>query len=188
MIVSIPVVSGTYPVTAVGSPLKLAVTTSVVSVPVAEAVCADVQAAEEIAPVAKAKVPLATVLVIVAEVLGNVIVVESVPAKVIVLLNAAVFPFVTVNVPVLPVMFNPLILVWFASATAILAVGRTPVTPLVSGRPVAFVSTPPVGVPMLMFGKVVPIEGTPPALVIKTPLLAVARPLIEVPFPAYQPN
>src|SRR5882672_10756012 len=61
MMVNIPVVNGTYPVTAVGSPLKLASILSVVSVPVAVAVCALVQVAELIAPVASAFAPLAIV-------------------------------------------------------------------------------------------------------------------------------
>ena len=63
MMVSMPVVSGTYPVTAVGSALNTAVTTSVVSVPVAVEVCAEEQVAEEIALVANAFVPLAIVVV-----------------------------------------------------------------------------------------------------------------------------
>jgi hypothetical protein len=61
MIVSIPVVAGVYPVTAVGSEANEASTTEEVVAPVAVSVCAEVQVAEEIALVARALVPLATV-------------------------------------------------------------------------------------------------------------------------------
>ena len=63
IIVSIPVVSGTYPVTAVGSALKLTIIASVLNVPVAVPVWAVVQAALDIAPVARAFAPLAIVAV-----------------------------------------------------------------------------------------------------------------------------
>lgn len=68
MIVNMPVVRGTYPVTAVGSPLKVATIVSVVSVPVAVAVCAELHVALEIAVVVRACAPLATVTVQVAHV------------------------------------------------------------------------------------------------------------------------
>lgn len=98
-IVSIPVVSGTNPVTAVGSPLKDALTISVVSVPVAVAVWAELQAAEEMAEVAKAFVPEAMVAGMVDDVEGNVIVVESVPTRVRVLEAVSVLPLATAKVP-----------------------------------------------------------------------------------------
>ncbi len=62
MIVSIPATKGTYPVTAVGSPLNPHKMTSVVAVFVAEVVTAVAHAAEPIAPVPIADVPLATVV------------------------------------------------------------------------------------------------------------------------------
>ena len=72
MIVSIPAVNGTYPVTAVGSPLNVACMVSVVKVPVAVSVWAEEHAALEIALVAKALAPLAMVCVIVAFAFGKV--------------------------------------------------------------------------------------------------------------------
>ena len=59
--VSIPVVAGIYPVTAVGSPLKLAVTTSVVATFVADTETTVAQAAEAIADVPSVAVPLAMI-------------------------------------------------------------------------------------------------------------------------------
>jgi hypothetical protein len=64
MIVSIPAVAGMYPVTAVGSPLNEASTTSVVAVLVAAVVTAVAQAADAMALVPSADVPLAIVAVI----------------------------------------------------------------------------------------------------------------------------
>jgi len=61
MIASIPEVAGIKPVTPVGSPLKEAETTSVVKVPVAVAVWAEVHAPLAIKDVASAVEPLATV-------------------------------------------------------------------------------------------------------------------------------
>ncbi len=63
MIVSIPFVVGEYPVTAVGSALKLATIALVVAVPVAEVVTTVAHVPEEIALVPSAEVPLATMLV-----------------------------------------------------------------------------------------------------------------------------
>ncbi len=63
MIVSMPAVAGIYPVTAVGSPLKDAVRTSVVATFVALTVTTVAQAAEEIEEVPSAAVPLAIVVV-----------------------------------------------------------------------------------------------------------------------------
>lgn len=99
MIVNIPVVRGTYPVTAVGSPLKVAVIVSVVAVPVAVSVWAELQAAEEMALVARALAPLAIVWVIVALADGKVIVVLSVPATVMELETVRVFPLAMAAVP-----------------------------------------------------------------------------------------
>jgi hypothetical protein len=82
--VSIPVVDGTYPVTAVGSPLNDAVTTSVVAVPVAVAVTVVAQAALAIAPIPIAEAPDAIVCVSVAADEGNVCVfppIWNVPVK-----------------------------------------------------------------------------------------------------------
>lgn len=62
MIVSIPATNGTYPVTAVGSPLKPHEMVSVVAVPVAVVVTAVAHAAEDIELVPIADVPLATVV------------------------------------------------------------------------------------------------------------------------------
>lgn len=78
------------------------------------------------------KVCAASVRAIVAVVVGNVMVVLSVPASVRVLLAAKVLALVIVSVPVLAVIPSPLMLVWFASATAMFAVGRTPLTSAVS--------------------------------------------------------
>jgi len=72
IIVSIPAVAGMYPVTAVGSPLKLAETTSVVAVPVAVVVTTVAQAADAMAELPIAEVPLAIVCVTVAAASGNV--------------------------------------------------------------------------------------------------------------------
>src|SRR5574340_746935 len=57
-----PFVVGAHPVVPLGSALKSAVTLSVVSAPVAVAVCAAVQVPEEIAPVPSVKVPFATMI------------------------------------------------------------------------------------------------------------------------------
>lgn len=59
---SAPLVTGVYPVTAVGSPLNPHQITSVVAVPVAEVVTAVAQAADDIALVPSAEVPLMTVV------------------------------------------------------------------------------------------------------------------------------
>lgn len=79
--------------------MNVATIASVVSVPVAVSVWDVVHAAELIAPVAKAFAPLATVLVMVAETLGNVIVVPSVPASVKLLLTVSVFAEAIAAVP-----------------------------------------------------------------------------------------
>src|SRR5271157_41773 len=63
MIVSIPLVDGTYPVVLVGSPLKPAITTSVVATLVAVAVTTEAQVPDEIELVPKLAVPLAMVWV-----------------------------------------------------------------------------------------------------------------------------
>lgn len=63
MIVNIPAVKGTYPVTAVGSPLNDTIIASVVNVPVAAAVWAEVQVSDEIALVERVFAPLAMVIV-----------------------------------------------------------------------------------------------------------------------------
>lgn len=68
MMVSMPEVAGTYPVTPVGSLLNPHQITSVVAVPVAEVVTTVSQVAEEIALVPIAEVPLAMVC---AEVTGK---------------------------------------------------------------------------------------------------------------------
>lgn len=93
-----PDVDGAYPVTAVMSAFGVNWITSVVAVPVAETVTTVAHAAEEIADVPRAAVPLATTPGIVELAEGNVIVVESVPARVIELFAVRVFPLAIVNV------------------------------------------------------------------------------------------
>ncbi len=73
---------------------------SVDAVPVAVVVTTVAQVVAEMALVAIADVPLATVRGIVALALGNVIVVESVPARVMLLLAVSVFDAAIVSVPV----------------------------------------------------------------------------------------
>jgi hypothetical protein len=72
-----------------------------------------VDIAEKVGLLEKVCVPVkvwaASVLAIVADVLGNVIVVESVPANVMELLNDTVLPLVMVSVPVLVVIVRLLI-------------------------------------------------------------------------------
>ena len=87
-----------YPVTPVMSAFGAQEIASVVAVPVAVSVCADVHVFALIALVAKAFAPLATVRVIVADTLGNVIVVESVPAIVMEFEAVRVFPLAIVKV------------------------------------------------------------------------------------------
>lgn len=110
------------------------------------------------------KVCAASVLAIVADVEGNVIVVESVPARVMVLFETSVFPLATVRTPVVVVIVKPLIEVAVATPKVgvmnvgdvliatfpVPVVAYSPTTPLLSISTLKLVPPDMVVVPIVM--------------------------------------